>query len=58
MLLSSYSIRYYMNATLPLPSLETQVETPLAEISSHLEKVSAEERVRWGLERFGSETIL
>ncbi len=27
-------------------------ETPLAEVSANLEKVSAEERVRWALERF------
>jgi len=33
-------------------------EEPLAEISARLEKVSAEERVRWALERFGADIIL
>lgn len=40
-----------------LPELR-QTEEPLADISARLEKVSAEERVRWGLERFGHEIIL
>src|ERR1700744_5798225 len=33
-------------------------ETPLAEVSANLEKVSAEERVRWGLEHFKPEIML
>jgi len=33
-------------------------QTPLAEISAHLETVSAEERVRWALERFKPEIML
>jgi phosphoadenosine phosphosulfate reductase len=47
-----------MNATIPLPMTQVPQETPLAQISANLEKASAEERVRWGLERFRSEVIL
>jgi len=47
-----------MTSTIPLPALDVQPESPLSEISGHLEKASAQERVRWGLERFRSEIIL
>src|SRR5882757_2549140 len=48
-----------MNQLLELPLTETAPkETPLAEVSANLEKVPAEERVRWALERFRSETML
>src|ERR1700677_1405964 len=48
-----------MNTTLtPPPLVKAQKETPIEEISQHLEQVTAEERVHWGLERFGSEIIL
>ena len=42
---------------LPLPEL-LEAEEPLAQISARLEKVSAEERVRWALERFRPEIML
>jgi phosphoadenosine phosphosulfate reductase len=47
-----------MNTTLTPPVAEAKRETPIEEISQQLEKVSAEERVRWGLERFRGEIIL
>jgi len=40
-----------------LPELP-QSEIPLSEISARIEKVSAEERVRWALERFRPEIML
>src|SRR5271155_5036793 len=45
-----------MPKLLPLEVLESQ--EPLADISARLEKVSAEERVRWALERFRTEIML
>src|SRR5580692_4406453 len=36
----------------------TPKETPLAEVSANLDKLSAEERVRWALERFRPEIML
>ena len=42
---------------LPNPALKTQTQA-LNEISAKLEAVSAEERVRWALERFRSEIML
>ena len=48
-----------MNQLLNLTELEAKPqETPLSEISAGLEKVSAEERVRWALERFQTHTML
>ena len=47
-----------MNTTLTTPPVEAKRETPIEEISQSLEKVSAEERVRWGLEHFRDEIIL
>jgi phosphoadenosine phosphosulfate reductase len=47
-----------MNATLPLSTTKEKQDTLFREISTNLEKVSAEERVRWGRERFRSEIIL
>jgi phosphoadenosine phosphosulfate reductase len=47
-----------MNTLLPLSLPEVAQETSLDEISKNLESTSAEERVRWGLERFRSEIIL
>jgi phosphoadenosine phosphosulfate reductase len=48
-----------MHATLePLPSDSSLKTSPLNEISAHLETVSAEERVRWGLERFRPGIVL
>jgi phosphoadenosine phosphosulfate reductase len=42
-----------MNQLLQLDQLQAeQAEQPLSEISDNLEKVTAEERVRWALERF------
>jgi len=41
-----------------LPSEVLEAEEPLAAISARLEKVSAEERVRWALERFRPEIML
>src|ERR1700761_4616067 len=46
-----------MNQLLELEQL-TRTEQPLSEISANLEKVSAEERVRWALERFRPEVML
>src|SRR5271155_2277635 len=45
-----------MPKLLPLEVLESQ--EPLADISAGLEKISAEERVRWALERFRPEIML
>jgi len=42
----------------PAPPKTTVAETPLAEVSANLEKVPAEERVRWALERFPREIML
>jgi phosphoadenosine phosphosulfate reductase len=42
----------------PLPPEVLGAQEPLAEISARLEKVSAEERVRWALERFRPEIML
>ena len=39
-------------ATEKTETVNAPQETPLAEVSANLEKVSAEERVRWALERF------
>jgi phosphoadenosine phosphosulfate reductase len=48
-----------MNTVLEKDEIATaQKETPLAEVSANLEKVSAEERVRWGLEHFKPEIML
>ena len=48
-----------MNQLLPLAELDAKPQEPsLSEISVGLEKVSAEERVRWALERFQSHTML
>ena len=48
-----------MQETLERPQLETPVREPaLGEISANLEKISAEERVRWALERFRPEIML
>jgi phosphoadenosine phosphosulfate reductase len=48
-----------MNNVLELAKLESlQAEPTLGEISAGLEKVSAEERVRWALERFRSKIML
>src|SRR5271154_4801456 len=48
-----------MNTLLEQTEPETQKkETPLAEVSASLEKVSAEERVRWALERFRPDAML
>src|SRR5471032_878646 len=48
-----------MQETLELPSAEVQQREPvLSEISANLEKISAEERVRWALERFRPEIML
>ncbi len=41
-----------------LPPEVREAQEPLAEISARLEKVSAEERVRWALERFRPEIML
>jgi len=41
-----------------LPPELRQSEEPLAEISARLEKVPAEERIRWALERFRPEIML
>lgn len=42
--------------TLPTPASQKKLE--LAEISAQLEKVSAEERVKWALEKFSPEIML
>src|SRR5277367_3351178 len=48
-----------MNQLLELEQLQTKrAEQPLSEISANLEKVSAEERVRWALERFRPDIML
>ena len=48
-----------MNQLLPLAELDAKPQEPsLSEIGAGLEKVSAEERVRWALERFQSHTML
>jgi len=48
-----------MNQLLPLAELDTKSQEPsLSEIGAGLEKVSAEERVRWALERFQTHTML
>src|SRR3984957_1193453 len=48
-----------MNQLLDLEQLQSErAEQPLSEISANLEKVSAEERVRWALERFQTHTML
>jgi phosphoadenosine phosphosulfate reductase len=48
-----------MNQLLELEQLQsTRAEPPLSEISANLEKVSAEERVRWALERFRPDIML
>jgi len=48
-----------MQETLELaPPASTRQESPLSEISANLEKISAEERVRWALERFRPEIML
>ena len=47
-----------MNQLLEQAELEKAQETPLAEVSANLEKKSAEERVRWALERFPREIML
>jgi phosphoadenosine phosphosulfate reductase len=48
-----------MNQLLNLAELETKTPEPaLGEISANLEKVSAEERVRWALERFKPHVML
>jgi phosphoadenosine phosphosulfate reductase len=48
-----------MQETLELSPAEVQQREPvLSEISANLEKISAEERVRWALERFRPEIML
>jgi phosphoadenosine phosphosulfate reductase len=47
-----------MNQLLEKPELNTVREMPLAEVSAKLEKVPAEDRVRWALERFPREIML
>src|SRR5258707_845569 len=48
-----------MQETLELSQAEVQSREPvLSEISANLEKKSAEERVRWALERFRPEIML
>jgi phosphoadenosine phosphosulfate reductase len=49
----------YMNQTLELAELEAKEKAqPLSEVSANLEKVPAEERVRWALERFRPDIML
>src|ERR1700744_3829132 len=48
-----------MNQLAELAELETKEKAqPLSEISANLEKVPAEERVRWALERFRPDIML
>jgi phosphoadenosine phosphosulfate reductase len=48
-----------MNELLELAELQSKEKAqPLSEISANLEKVSAEERVRWALERFRPDIML
>src|SRR5580658_9135691 len=48
-----------MQETLELSKPEAQKQEPtLSEISANLEKISAEERVRWALERFRPDIML
>ncbi len=48
-----------MSELLEQPKVDlTSQEPTLAEISARLEKVSAEERVQWALERFRPEIVL
>jgi phosphoadenosine phosphosulfate reductase len=48
-----------MNQLLEIPLPETQPkESPLTEVGANLEKLPAEERVRWALERFRPDVML